>query len=261
MLQERIRVRDVEIPAGIFPLRLPEDVAIGQRDRRVRRVEGHVHDVFDAEHIHRQTFHPVGQLARHRAAIMTCNLLEIGELRDFHPIAPDFPAKACGAERGAFPVILDKTDVVEGHVDADGFERAEIERLKVRRRGFNQHLILIIVLQPVRVVAIAPVRGAARGLHIGSGPGVRAEAAQRRRGVERARADLHVIGLQHGAALGGPIGLEAENDLLKTLRLVGHRGRACGSCVGRALPTRGAARGQRGVSATGLGRGASLGEP
>ena len=192
---------------------------------------------------------------------MTCDLLEIGELGNLHPVAPDLPAEARSAERGAFPVILDKTDIVEGHVDADGFERAEIERLKVRRRGFDQHLILIIVLQPVRVVAIATVRRAARRLHIGRRPGVRAEAPQRRRRVKRARADLHIIGLQHGAALGGPIGLEAENDLLKTLRLVGHRGRACGSCVGRALPTRGAARGQRGVSATGLARGASLGEP
>jgi hypothetical protein len=64
---------------------------------------------------------------------MAADLLEIGELRDLHPVAPDLPAQAPGAQRGAFPVILDEADVVDVHVDADGLERAEIEVLQVRR--------------------------------------------------------------------------------------------------------------------------------
>jgi hypothetical protein len=74
----------------------------------------------------------VGQFARHRRAFDAADLLEIGELRDFHAVAPAFPAKPPGAERRAFPVVLDKADVVQQRIDADGGERAEIELLQVR---------------------------------------------------------------------------------------------------------------------------------
>ena len=61
-------------------------------------------------------------------AIVAADLLEIGELADLHAVAPDLPAEPPGAERRAFPVVLDEADVVQVHVDADGFERAEVER-------------------------------------------------------------------------------------------------------------------------------------
>ncbi len=169
----------------------------------------------DTQHIHRQPFESIGQLARDRLAVVAADLLEIGELAHLHAVAPDFPAQPPGPERRAFPVVLDKADVVQLHVDADGFERTEIERLQVGRARFDQNLILVIMLQAVRVFAIAAIGGAARGLHIGRGPGLRAQGAQGGGGVKGARAHLHVIGLKHGAALRRPVGLKAQDDLLK----------------------------------------------
>ena len=146
---------------------------------------------------------------------MAANLLKIGELADFHAVAPDFPAEAPCAQSRAFPVILDKADVVQRRVKADGNERAQIQLLQVGRRGFDDDLILIVVLQPVGVLAIAAIGRAARGLHIGGGPGLGAQGAQGGGRMEGARANLHVIGLQDGAALTGPIAHQAQDDLLK----------------------------------------------
>ncbi len=88
---------------------------------------------------------------------------------------------------------------------------SEIELLDVGGRRLQDHLELVVVLQAVGVLAIAAVLRAARGLHIGGAPGLRAERAQGGRPMEGAGADLHVIGLQDHAALPGPIGLELQN--------------------------------------------------
>ena len=218
MLQKHLGIGLIEVPAAVFLFGLAEHIAIGQRDRGVRVVVRHVHHMIDAQHIHRQTLQPIGQLARDRVAIMPADLLEIGELAHLHPVAPNLPSKAPSAKGRAFPVILDKADVMQGHVDADCLKRPKIERLQIRRAGFDQHLILVVMLKPVRVLAIAPIRRAARGLDIGGSPRLCAKAAQRRGRVERARADLHVIGLHHRTALSRPIGHQPQDDFLKTAR-------------------------------------------
>ena len=92
---------------------------------------------------------------------MAANLLEIGELADLHAITPDLPAKPPRAKSGAFPVILNKADVVQVHVDADCLKRPQIQLLQVRWRRFDQHLILVIVLEPVWVLTVAPISRAA----------------------------------------------------------------------------------------------------
>jgi len=53
---------------------------------------------------------------------MPADLLEIGELADLHTVAPDLPAKPPGTKRWAFPVILDKANVMQRHVDANRFQ-------------------------------------------------------------------------------------------------------------------------------------------
>ena len=77
---------------------------------------------------------------------MPTNLLEIGKLRYFHAIAPDLPTKSPCAKGWAFPIILNKANIMKIHVDTDGIQRAKVKRLQVRRAGFDQHLILIIML-------------------------------------------------------------------------------------------------------------------
>ena len=94
-------------------------------------------------------------------------------------------------------------------------QRAEVELEDVGRRGLEHHLVLVVVLQPVRVLAVAAVLGAAARLHVGGLPRLGAEGAQEGRGVAGAGADLHVVGLQQRAALLGPVRLQAQDDLLE----------------------------------------------
>ena len=105
----------------------------------------------------------------------------------------------------------------------------EIELLDVRRRRLHDDLELVIVLQPVRVFAVAAVFRAARRLHVGGRPRFRPERAQRRRRMERAGADFHVVGLEDDAAFGAPKTLQRQDQVLKSLPWT-QRGRACGLC-------------------------------
>ncbi len=152
---------------------------------------------------------------------MPPHLLKIGELRNFHAVAPHFPAETPRAERRAFPIILDKTNVMQRRVESDLAQRTQIELLNVRRCRLHDHLELIVVLKPVRILAIAAVLRAARGLDISRAPRPGAERAQGRRRVERARAHLHIIGLENEATLPRPVVLERQDEILKCLCL-GH---------------------------------------
>ncbi len=96
-------------------------------------------------------------------------------------------------------------------------ERAEVKLLQVRRRRLEDHLKLVVVLQPVGVLAVAAVLRPARRLHIGGLPRLRPERAQGRRRVKGARAHLHVVGLQDHAALVGPEALQGEDEALERL--------------------------------------------
>ena len=152
---------------------LEEHVAVGHAGVVEREV---VHAVLVLD-VHRQPLEPVGQLARDRLAVEAAHLLEIGELGHLHPVAPDFPAEPPGAERRAFPVVLDEADVVrQREVDADRGEAAEVQLLQVGRARLQDHLILVIMLQPVGVLAIAAVGRAAARLDEGGVPRLRARA-------------------------------------------------------------------------------------
>ena len=133
------------------------------------------------------------------------DLLEIGELRDLHAVEPDFPAQAPGAEGGIFPIVLDETDIVGLRIDAKRFQGAQIKVDDVEGRGLEHHLILIVVLHPVGVFAVTTVFGAPRRLHIGRPPGFRSDRPQEGRGMGRAGANFHIIGLQQRAALSSPV--------------------------------------------------------
>src|SRR5262249_13936197 len=86
-----------------------------------------------------------------------------------------------------------------------------------------------------------------RGLNIGRVPGLRPKCAQRRCGVERARPDLHVVGLKDDTAPLCPEALQGENQPLE---------RACGiKIAGSALQRFGDSHGGR--EPVGSGTGAS----
>ena len=72
------------------------------------------------------------------------------------------------------------------------------------------------MLQPIGVFAIAPVFWASRGLHIGCAPRLGADRTKKGCSVRGARADLHIVGLEQGAALLIPVLLQTQNNLLKS---------------------------------------------
>ena len=77
------------------------------------------------------------------------------------PLRPHFPTKAPGAECGRFPVVLDETDVVRQWVEPKHAQAADILIEDVERRGFDDDLELVVVLQAERVFAVAAIGGAA----------------------------------------------------------------------------------------------------
>src|SRR5690606_27467682 len=130
---------------------------------------------FDALQVHGQAFEAVGDFAGGGRAVQAADLLEVRELGDFHAVEPDFPAQAPGAQRGVFPVVFDKADVVAGRVDAQRLQRTDVQVEDFGGRGLEHHLVLVIVLQAIGVFAVAAVLGAARGLHVGRAPGLGAD--------------------------------------------------------------------------------------
>ena len=106
-------------------------------------------------------------------------------------------------------------------INAKHFQRTQIQFLNIQWRRFDDDLKLVIVLQAIGIFAVTPVCRAARGLHIGGTPRLRANRAQKGGGVKRARTDLHVIRLQQHATLGSPIILQRQNQPLKGGRVDG----------------------------------------
>ena len=65
---------------------------------------------------------PVGDFTADRFAVQAADLLKICKLGDFHPVKPDLPAQAPGAEGGGFPVIFHKADVMHQWIKPQLFE-------------------------------------------------------------------------------------------------------------------------------------------
>ena len=209
-VEQELFVRKVECIDGLLVLVLMEDIAI-----RVVVRPLDVIDVLDALDVHRETLEAVRDFRCDRAHILAADLLEIRELCDLHAVEPDFPAKAPGTERRRLPVVLDEADVVLLRVDAEALEALEVELLDVVRRRLHDDLELMVLIETVRVVAIAAIGRSPRRLDIRDMPRLRAEHAQERRRVHRAGALLHVIRLAENAALLMPELLQRQDDFLK----------------------------------------------
>jgi len=104
---------------------------------------------------------------------------------------------------------------VHQRVDAERLQRLEVQLDDVVRVRLHHHLVLVVVLQAVRVVAVAAVGGAAAGLHVGGVPGLGPERAQEGGRVEGAGADLGVERLQQHAALRRPVAVQGLDQVLE----------------------------------------------
>ena len=116
----------IGVDAALHDIRFVEDDWESPTLGAIEAIEVQVIDVFDALHIHGEALKAIGEFAGDGGAFDARDLLEIGELRHLHAVAPAFPSKAPGAERRAFPVVLDEADVVQGGIDADGGERLQV---------------------------------------------------------------------------------------------------------------------------------------
>src|SRR5574343_124910 len=214
--QQELDVAVLEVVGALLDLVLVEHVAVLQVGAAVLALGvDQVVDVLHALEVHGQTLQAVGDLAGDGLAVDAAHLLEVGELRHLHAVEPDLPPQAPGAQRGVLPVVLDEAHVVLLQVEAQGLQAAQVQLEDVGRRRLEHHLVLVVVLQAVGVLAVAAVLGAAAGLHISGLPGLGADGAQEGGGVRGARAHFHVVGLQERAALGVPIGLQLQDDLLE----------------------------------------------
>ena len=196
---DAVDVGGFKIIFGVFELFLSADLAIGDTCAVV-----FVPDGFGVVERDEDAFETVGDLDRDGVERDAAHLLEVGELRDLLPVEPDFPAQAPGGDGGLLPVIFHEADVVLARVDAEGFERLEVEFLRVARVGLEDDLKLGVELEAVGVLAVPPIVGAHRRLDIGDVPRFGSKHAQEGGRVHRPCTDLGVVWLGDETSLGCP---------------------------------------------------------
>jgi hypothetical protein len=112
------------------------------------------------------------------------------------------PADAPRAQRRRLPVVLLEADVVLPRVDAARFQAVEIELLDLVGRGFQDHLVLVVLEEAIRILPEAAVVRSPRRLHVGDAPGLRSEHAEERLRMRCAGADFEVERLLQQAPVG-----------------------------------------------------------
>ena len=118
-------------------------------------------------------------------------------------------------ERRRLPVVLLEADVVLPRIDAARLEAVEIQLLHFVGRRLEDHLVLVMLEQPVRVLSEAAVVGPARRLDVGHAPRLRPEHAEQRLGMRGAGADFEIERLLQQAAVRRPERRQLENEVLK----------------------------------------------
>ena len=111
-----------------------------------------------------------------------------------------------------------------GQVDADRLQRAQVLVEHVLGRRLEDHLVLVVMLQTIRIFAITTIGWPAGRFDVGGVPRFRADGAQKGGGVERTGAFFKVVGLSQGAATRRPILVQTKDNVLKTRRILEHDG-------------------------------------
>ena len=113
-LPQPIHPRHLEVIGAVLAFVLQEDVPV------IHFVHpADVLEVRDFLQRHEDPFDAVGDFHRRDRQLESSGLLKVGELGDLHPVQPDFPSQAPGAQRRRLPVVLHEADVVIPQVDPE----------------------------------------------------------------------------------------------------------------------------------------------
>src|SRR5208283_1884258 len=160
--------------------------------------------IIDSLQVHCDPFKTVGDFERNGLDVNASDLLEVGKLGDLHAVEPYFPSKTPGPERRRFPIIFDKTDIVPDRINADMCHTLKVQILAFQRRGLKHHLILVILLQSVRVISVAPVSRTPAWLNIRCSPRFGAQHSEKCCSMKSACPYFGVIRLKKNTTLFGP---------------------------------------------------------
>jgi hypothetical protein len=103
-------------------------------------------------------------------------------------------------------------------IDAERLQALEIDLLNIDGRGFDDDLILIIVLEAIGILSVSAIGGATGRLHIGDLPGFRSQDPEKGGRVKSPCAHFDIIGLLNHTALIRPESLQGEDQFLKIHR-------------------------------------------
>ena len=205
-----VHIGDLKIIRTMFPFTHQVNVPIG-----ALRVPLDILEMAYPLQRHGDPLEAVSDLNRYRVQIYPTALLKVSELGDFYPVQPNLPSEPPCANGRLLPVILHKTDIMLGGVKPQSLQRLQVDFLRVARVGFQDHLELIKLLQPVGIITVAAVIRADGWLNIGNMPWFRTQNAQKGARVHRPSANLGVIGLPDHAAAFCPERLQVRHNGLK----------------------------------------------
>src|SRR5581483_2044056 len=106
-------------------------------------------------------------------------------------------------------------DVVLPEIDADRFEAAEILIDHAVGRRLEDYLKLLVLVEAIRVLAVAAVGGPAAGLHVRDAIRLRPEHAQEGLRRHGAGAYFDVVRLGNDAAAVRPVAFQTEDGVLE----------------------------------------------
>jgi hypothetical protein len=96
-------------------------------------------------------------------------------------------------------------------INAEGLQALEVDLLNIFGRGFDDDLILIIVLEPIGILPVTAIRGAAGRLHISDLPRFGTQNPEKSGRVKSPSAHFEIIGLLNHTALVRPESLQGKD--------------------------------------------------
>src|SRR5215208_73996 len=99
-------------------------------------------------------------------------------------------------------------------IDAQFSQAVQVQLLNIVRRWFENDLVLIIMLHPVWIFAVASVRRPSTGLRIGCPPWLWTQRSEKGSRMKCSCSHFQVIRLLDDAALISPKTMEGEDEIL-----------------------------------------------